>query len=74
MSLMGHPPGHIFKRNVHFYGDVEPEPGDIVESFSGMQYRILEVELAKTRYKVVEEKMHPDDYVDDPDWQYRKGA
>lgn len=70
----GRPPGFVRTTSVNFTTPPEPAPGDVSETFTGHQWRILEVRLAKTRYQVTEVKLDPSEHVEDPEWRFQLGS
>lgn len=66
MGIYGWPVGEPLTRRVLFAD--KPEVGDITESFSGKQWRIIAVEQWRDRWEVTEVKLDPDDYEDEAQW------
>lgn len=73
MNHRGRPDGYVRTHRTHFTTPPEPVPGDVVETFSGMQWRILAVRFATTHYQVTEVKLAPAEYVQHPEWKLTLG-
>lgn len=65
------PWGADLTRRAHFTDSPPPKVGEVTQGFGENQYRIIEVARWKDRWEVTETKLHPEDFVDDPDWVMR---
>jgi hypothetical protein len=63
--------GTSITRRAHFPKDDPPAVGDITAGFGHSQYRITSCVRWKDRWEVTEVKLHPDDFVEHPDWQMK---